>query len=202
MNLSEEEEEKPRPKRVKRKGVVKIFMPRLIDTTPGAFEKFKEEQRKKKEQQMREDKFNEQKIRKYFYDIEALQTYQDAEFDDFVREELEKYRIKKGKLKVGDFRLDNFMNEFIRNVEKDKLLKPKLNYLSPINFRKHDDLNTIDYTNLSRNVERNKSGKTIKSCECVNLMSNKELNKRYKSIEKAEQSLRRILQILNQEEFK
>ena len=196
MGLSSEDE-RPRPKRARRKGIIKIFLPRLIDTTPGAFEKFTAEQKRKREEMLKEDKLNEEKIKKYFYDIEALQHYKDAEFDEFVREELKKYKKKKG-LKDGEFRLDNFMSEFIRNFEKEKLLKPKLNYLSPVCFRSHD-IESIDEEENSREVQSKKSDK---SSECIDMMNNLRLNRRLKSIDKAEKSLRRILEIINQDEFK
>ena len=199
MSLSEEED-KPRQLRAKRKGVIKIFMPRLIDTTPGAFEKFQEEQRKKKEKEMREEKIKDQKIKKYFYDIEALQTYRDQEFDDFVREESEKRKVK-NKGKVG-FRLDNFVSEYKRNAQKDKLMKPKINFLTPLHFSNSDMNYTIEEANISKEIERSKSEKIVKKPERVVLVSNEELSKRYRSIEKAERSLKRILKIVNEKKLK
>ena len=127
-------------------------MPRLIDTSRGAFEKFQEEQKLKREKNKEEAIKERSKIKKFFQDIKNLRKMDDDAFDEYIREQLEKIKKSKGEANDEIIRINGFIYQIITDLTKERNRKQKFNYVSPINF-KNELINEIkeDYLNNEGN---------------------------------------------------
>ena len=143
--------------RIKHKKVeIKHRLPRLIDTSPGAFEKFQEEQKLKREKIKNEQKNERIKIKNFFEQIKKLKKLDDDAFDDYIREQLEKLK-KKGEKQPNDelLRMNSFIYKILTDLKKVKNRKQKFNFVSPLQIRDYpikeqeqeendDDINYMD----------------------------------------------------------
>ena len=84
------------------------------------------------ESEIRERKLME-KLYNFFEKIQKLKNSDNkSEVDDFITEELERNGFNERRQRI--LRLNNFIEDINYYREIDKLLKPKMKYLSPICF--------------------------------------------------------------------
>ena len=91
---TDSEAEKNRVRIKHKKASIKYRLPMLRDTTPGAFEKFKEEQRLKRERNKEEERLEKIRIKKFFDEIKKLKKLDDDAFDEYIKEQMERFKKK------------------------------------------------------------------------------------------------------------
>ena len=136
INTDSEAEIESHRKRIKhKKGEIKHRLPKLIDTSRGAFEKFQEEQRLKRAKNKEEAILERERVKKFFHEINRLRQLSDDAFDEYIREQLAKLNRKKGEANDEIIRINEFLYQILTNLAKDKNKKQKFNFLSPVSFK-------------------------------------------------------------------
>ena len=108
-------------------------MPKLTDTSRGAFEKFKKEQEMKKEQKEEEENRQREKLKKYFMELKNLKQLDDEGFDNYIKGKFEKLKNIKENNDIK-LRKENFVYHIFKDIELDKIRKQRFNFVSPIKF--------------------------------------------------------------------
>ena len=134
---SSEEEVKVKKKRIKhKKAKNKIILPKLNDTSRGAFEKFREEQEMKKIKKEEEDNNEREKLKKYFMELKNLKKLDDEGFDNYIKG---KFDTLKDIKESNDIKLrkESFVYNIFKDIELYKIRKQKFSFISPINFKNY-----------------------------------------------------------------
>ena len=108
-------------------------MPKLTDTSRGAFEQFKKEQELIKEKKRQEDLLEREKLKKYFMDIKTIKQLDDGGFDKFISEKFERLKDIKSNNDTK-LRKESFIFNIYKDIEFDRNYKQKFNFISPIIF--------------------------------------------------------------------
>ena len=133
--IPSESEPEIRRKRIKhKKAKKKVALPKLTDTSRGAFEKFKEEQEMKKEKKVKDEIDEREKLKKYFMELKALKQLNDEQFDNYIKG---KFETLKNIKESNDIKLrkESFIYHIFKDIELYKKRKQKFNFVSPVNFK-------------------------------------------------------------------
>ena len=134
---SDEEIEKKRIRIKHKKPKMKRNLPKLTDTSRGAFEQFTKEQEMKKEKKRKEDMLEREKIKKYFVDLKILKQLNDEGFDNYVNDKFDRLKDIKTSNDIK-LRKENFIFNIFKDIEKDRKKSKKFNFISPVKFSNHN----------------------------------------------------------------
>ena len=134
---SDEEIEKKRIRIKHKKPKMKRNLPKLTDTSRGAFEQFTKEQEMKKEKKRKEDMLEREKIKKYFVDLKILKQLNDEGFDNYVNDKFDRLKDIKTNNDIK-LRKENFIFNIFKDIEKDRKKSKKFNFISPVKFSNHN----------------------------------------------------------------
>ena len=134
--LSENEEEKKKKRIKHKKAKKKVVLPKLTDTSRGAFEKFKKEEEIMKEKKEEEEKKEREKLKKYFMELKTLKKLNDEGFDNYIKGRFETLKNIKENNDVK-LRKESFIYHIFKDIELYKKNKQRFNFVSPIKFMNH-----------------------------------------------------------------
>ena len=111
-------------------------MPLIKDTSIGAVEKLKMEQKLKSERDRKELTDAQERIKKYFEDMKNNENMNEEEFKEYRREQYRQLKMD-GKLDDNNaLRVDSFIKTLMENIKQFKEYQGryKFNFLSPVHF--------------------------------------------------------------------
>ena len=127
------EVEKKRKRIKHKKAKKKVALPKLTDTSRGAFEKFKEEQKLEMEKKEEEEKKEREKLKKYFMELKKLKHLNDEGFDHYIKGKFETLKNIKDNNDIK-LRKESFIYQIFNDIELLKKRKQRFNFVSPIKF--------------------------------------------------------------------
>ena len=136
-NESFEEIIQKNKKRIKhKKAKNKVILPKLNDTSRGAFEQFKREQEMLKKKKEEEDNNEREKLKKYFRELKNIKRLDDEGFDNYIKGKFDTLKNIKDNNDIK-LRKESFIYNFFKDLENCKNRKQKFSFISPIYFKNY-----------------------------------------------------------------
>ena len=136
-NESFEEIIQKNKKRIKhKKAKNKVILPKLNDTSRGAFEQFKREQEMLKKKKEEEDNNEREKLKKYFRELKNIKRLDDEGFDNYIKGKFDTLKNIKDNNDIK-LRKESFIYNFFKDLENYKNRKQKFSFISPIYFKNY-----------------------------------------------------------------
>ena len=136
-NESFEEIIQKNKKRIKhKKAKNKVILPKLNDTSRGAFEQFKREQEMLKKKKEEEDNNEREKLKKYFKELKNIKRLDDEGFDNYIKGKFDTLKNIKDNNDIK-LRKESFIYNFFKDLENCKNRKQKFSFISPIYFKNY-----------------------------------------------------------------
>ena len=136
-NESFEEIIQKNKKRIKhKKAKNKVILPKLNDTSRGAFEQFKREQEMLKKKKEEEDNKEREKLKKYFRELKNIKRLDDEGFDNYIKGKFDTLKNIKDNNDIK-LRKESFIYNFFKDLENCKNRKQKFSFISPIYFKNY-----------------------------------------------------------------
>ena len=136
-NESFEEIIRKNKKRIKhKKAKNKVILPKLNDTSRGAFEQFKREQEMLKKKKEEEDNNEREKLKKYFRELKNIKRLDDEGFDNYIKGKFDTLKNIKDNNDIK-LRKESFIYNFFKDLENCKNRKQKFSFISPIYFKNY-----------------------------------------------------------------